>query len=149
MTAPIKVPDDTIKEIVGYWDYMNSHERSQAVQETAREYNVSIGTVYKRIKACREYGIQTSRNRSDKGRPRVLDDNDMLESVKAVMGFKAHDPKKPDKRISNPNKVMSTARAIEILEKMRKIQEMYSQITIPRMNGDKEETHAILYRNSQ
>jgi len=123
MTAHIKVPDETICEIVQRWDDMTAGEHARIVREAAQEHGVKIGTIYNRIKGYRECGRRTAEKRSDKGRPRLFSKDKMKAFVKAVMGIKAHDPYKPDGRVSNPNKVMSTERAIEILEKMGQLPE--------------------------
>ena len=41
----------------------------------------------------------------------------MLLYVKAIMGLKSYDPSKPNGHVPNPNKTMSTARALEIAVK--------------------------------
>lgn len=117
MTAKIKVPENVIGDVARTWNRMNPRERLAAVHEVAAEHEVSIGTVYRRLKSHRKNGSRIGISRSDRGRPRILSDEEMREYVGKIMGLKSYDPYKPDKRLSNHNKAMSTARAIEILEK--------------------------------
>ena len=121
MTAPIKIPENALYEIMRSWEGMRPKERFRAVEEVAADHEVTVGTIYRRIKEYREYGRRGQKKRSDQGKPRILSDEQMKECIKTIMGFKAVDPSKPDLKISNPNKAMSTARAIEILEKMGRI----------------------------
>jgi len=121
MTAQLKIPDETIGKIVRHYDDLSAGERAELIRRAADEHGVTAGTIYRRIKEYRDCGARTTGRRSDSGRPRIMDASAMEEYVKAVMGIKAHDPYKPDGRVSNPNKVMSTKRAIEILENMGQI----------------------------
>ncbi|OPL13692.1 MAG: hypothetical protein AVO39_10155 [delta proteobacterium MLS_D] len=117
----LKLSEDTIRELCGCWEELSASERSARVEHAARDCCVTSGTVYRRVKEYRERGRSLSERRTDKSSPRILDAESLEVCVKKVMGLKAIDPYKPNKRIANPNKCMSTSRAIEILERMGEI----------------------------
>jgi len=118
MTTQIKIPDEPIYDIAQEWKDMTSGERAKKVRKIVSEYGSSTSTIYRRIKGFRECGRRTGKKRSDKGSPRSCSREEMREYVKIVMGFKAYDPTKPDEKIPNANKSMSTARAIRIGENL-------------------------------
>ena len=99
-----------------YWSRMKPATRRRHVNEIAEEHGISTSLIYKKIKELRESGNRDIKNRIDKGKPKNLCEEYMRGYVGKIMGLKALNPYKPDHKIGNSNKAMSTARAIEILE---------------------------------
>jgi hypothetical protein len=110
------ISDDIIHEIVINWGSRSARSRSRKIKKLSKLYHVAISTIYRKIKKCRTNRQRDINVRADRGIPRLISENEMRVYVKAIMGYKAYDPKKPDMRISNPNKATSTARSIEIQE---------------------------------
>jgi len=121
MTTHNNVPNEIICGISHNWGKLTPHERAEQVRDAADECGVTASTVYRQIKGYRECGRLTGGKRADKGSPRSIGKEKMEHYIKQIMGLKSLDPTKPDNRIANPNKSMSTARAIEILVKMGRI----------------------------
>jgi len=113
-----KIPDYAVRDLAESWDRASAGDRSRKVREIADTYKAPATTVYRRIKELRDHGCRTVKRKSCKGEPRVFPREQLKIYIKAIMGIKAHDPTKPDKKLSNANKSMSTARAIEIAENM-------------------------------
>jgi len=117
--------DETIEELARDWEVMSVGERRKEVLALISKYGVAAGTVYRRIRIYRAEGrrVITGKRgpRSDSGQPRGYTIEQMQIYIEAVMGLKALDPNQPDNRVPNPNKTMSTERAIQIAEKLKKI----------------------------
>ena len=117
----MKVERQIIGELARSWDDMTAGERRREVGTVAADYGVTMGTVYRQVRQTRTDVLKTVDARADKKRPKVCRKDEMRAYVEAVMGLRALDPMKPDRRVPNPNKTMSTARALEIAEKTGRV----------------------------
>ena len=119
--------DDIIVEMARNWEAMTAGERRKEVAQLAGEYGVSESTVYRRVNVFLREGrrvVTGSRGpRNDRGKPRGCGPEELQGYVQIVMGLKSLDPNQPDKRVPNPNKTMSTERAIEIAERLGRVPE--------------------------
>lgn len=117
--------DEIIVEMAKSWEAMTPGERRKEVASLASHYEVSESTVYRRVHVYLTEGRRVMSGnrgpRSDRGKPRAYSPDDMQRYVQTVMGLKALDPNQPDKRVPNPNKTMSTQRAIEIAERLGRV----------------------------
>jgi transposase InsO family protein len=102
---------------------MTARERSQRVEQIAGECDLHPASVYRIVKRLRMHGCRTIERKSCKGMPRITDEDRLKEYVQIVMGFKSCDPSKPNRRVPNPNKTMSTERALEIAERLGAVPE--------------------------
>lgn len=118
-----KIQNNVIRDIAENWDRDQAGKRSRRVRKIAKKFKVPVSSVYRRIKELRDHGCRAVKRKSCKGISHIMPNDELKACIEIIMGFKAYDPYKPDKRISNPNKSMSTARAIEIAENMGQIPE--------------------------
>jgi len=114
----MKISGQMIVEIARAWDDMTPGERRREVTTVAATYGTTEATVYRRVKKARDDAARITTHRADRGKPRVVEDEALREYVKAVMGLKSYDPYLPENIIGDPHKTMSTARALEIAEKL-------------------------------
>lgn len=114
----MKVSGQMIVEIARAWDGMTPGERRREVTTVAATYGTTEATVYRRVKKARDDAARITTHRADRGKPRVVEDEALREYVKAVMGLKSYDPYLPENIIGDPHKTMSTARALEIAERL-------------------------------
>jgi len=110
--------NDKFLKICHYWSRMRPKTRKEHIEQLSNESGFSVSAIYRSIRRYRDGNIRKAGKRSDRGRPKICSIEEKEYYVKSVMGLKSHDPKKPKKILNNPEKSMSTARAITIAEKL-------------------------------
>lgn len=103
------------------WDGKAAGRRRKEVEALAAKSDASPATIYRRLRGIREEMSRYLKRRRDQLKPEICPEEMMKEYIKAVMGLRSYDPYLPDHIVGDPHKTMSTARALEIAEKLGRV----------------------------